>query len=197
MSDDPWDKSDEYGELYDWLANDFVSTPTPTPVEKTPVQSVKASDDVRKLDFCTDKTPERLLAALEDAEYYKKPAELVGLVNFLMSKDNRDHAIWQSFKPYHANLLAYQIASGIGDGSITNVSMVRECYKTIVAVMQNSVSNAVSELKFDAVTTKTVYHQWVSKETEGEMGNVALIFGFLREHDRSCQYSGAGILPME
>jgi hypothetical protein len=195
--DDEWENSDEYGELYDWLSSDEVqkSTPLHRTADKKPVQSTKASD--LKLDFCTDKSPERILAALEDPNYYTKPVELIKLVKFLFTKDNRDHVVWQSFKPYHANLLAYQIASGIGDGSITDVSMVRECYKTIVTIMQNSVSSDVPELKFDNVTTKTVYHQWVSKETPGEMDNFALIFRFLYDNDRSQQYYGVGKLPMK
>tara|TARA_B100000795_G_scaffold171045_1_gene128901 strand:- start:1527 stop:2123 length:597 start_codon:yes stop_codon:yes gene_type:complete len=195
--DDKWDNSAEALDLYEWLDEVYDSTPAPRPAEKKPVQSVKAKDDVRKLDFCTDNFPARILSALEDPNYYKKPAELMGLANFLFSKDNSDHVVWQSFKPYHANLLAYQIASGIGDGSVTDVSMVRECYKTIVTIMQNSVSSGVPELKFDNVITKTVYHQWVSKETTGEMDNFSLIFKFLRENDRSRQYYGVGKLPME
>jgi len=198
--DDEWANSAEALDLYDWLGSDEVQNSTP-PIaprrsNKKPVQSAKASDEIRTLDFCTDKTPARILAALEDPNYYKKPVELMGLVNFLFAKDNRDHVVWQSFKPYHANLLAYQIASGIGDGSITDVSMVRECYKTIVTIMQNSVSSGVPELKFGNVTTKTVYHQWVSKETPGEMDNFSLIFKFLREKDESQQYYGVGKLPM-
>jgi len=199
--DDEWVNSEEALDLYEWLGSDEVqnSTPAPHPFEKKPVQSARASDDVRTLRIwrCTDNTPARILAALEDPNYYKKPAELMALANFLFSKDNSDHVVWQSFKPYHANLLAYQIASGIGDGSVTDVSMVRECYKTIVTIMQNSVSSGVPELKFDNVTTKTVYHQWVSKETPGEMDNFSLIFKFLRENDRSRQYYGVGKLPME
>jgi len=197
--DDEWANSAEALDLYDWLSSDEVqnSTPPIARFNKKPVQSAKACDEVGTLDFCTDNTPARILSALEDPNYFKKPVGLMGLINFLFSKDNSDHVVWQSFKPYHANLLAYQIASGIGDGSIADVAMVRECYKTIVTIMQNSVSNGVSELKFGNVTTKTVYHQWVAKETPGEMDNFSLIFKFLRENDTSRQYYGVGKLPME
>jgi len=194
--DDDWENSEEALDLITWLDDEVA----PHPFEKKPVQSTRASDDVRKLDFCTDNTPARIVSALEDPNYYKKPAELMDLVNFLFSKDNSDHVVWESFKPYHANLLAYQIASGIGDGSVTDVSIVRECYKTIVTIMQNSVSNDAPLLTHDNVTTKTVYHQWVSKETPGEFGNFSLIFNFLYDYyknDRSRQYYGVGKLPME
>lgn len=203
MSDnDNWENSEEALDLYEWLDDVYDSTPNdstpaPHPFEKKPVQSARASDEVRTLDFCTDNTPARILSALEDPNYYKKPAELMGLANFLFSKDNSDHVVWQSFKPYHANLLAYQIASGIGDGSVTDVSMVRECYKMIVTIMQNSVSNNAPQVTYDNVTTKPVYSQWVSKETPGEMTNLNLIFNFLRKNDLSHQYPGAGKLPIE
>jgi len=187
--DDEWENSDEYGELYDWLSSDEVqkSTPLHRPTEKKAKQSTKASD--LKLDFCTDKSPERILAALENPTYYQT-GELVNLVNFLFSKDNSDNDVWQSFKSYHANLLAYQMASGIGDGSITDVRMVAACYKICVTILQNSVANEAVELKFGQVITKTVYHQWVSKETPGEMKNLNVMFRFLREKD--ARYSGVG-----
>ena len=196
MSDDEWTNSAEALDLYEWLDDVYDSTPAGE-AEKKPVQSAIASDDVRTLDFCTDNAPARILSALEDPNYYKKPAELIGLANFLFSKDNSDHVVWQSFKPYHANLLAYQIASGIVDGSVTDISMVRECYKMMVTIMQNSVSNDAPLLTHGNVTTKTVYTQWVSKETPGEINNLNLIFDFLRKNDKSHQYPGAGKLPIE
>tara|TARA_B100000795_G_scaffold227329_1_gene183645 strand:+ start:77 stop:676 length:600 start_codon:yes stop_codon:yes gene_type:complete len=199
MSDDEWLSKEEVIDLINWFDEEQNSTPpiAPRPAQKKPVQSAQANDDVRKLDFCTDNAPARILSALEDPNYYEKPAELMGLVKFLFSKDNSKHDVWQSFKPYHANLLAYQIASGIVDGLITDIPMVRECYKIMVTIMQNSVSNSAPELKHDNVTTKTVYQQWVLKEMPGEMDNFALIFKFLHKNDKSQRYYGVGKLPME
>lgn len=195
MSDD-WEHTDEYTQLHDWLSNEVTPPVAPRPVKKKPKQSAKATEDVRKLDFCTDDAPKQTLAALEAPDYFKKPTELMALVNFLFSKDNSTHPVWQSFRPYHANLLAYQIASGIGDGSITDVAMVRECYRIVVTIMQQSVEK-VHQQMYENVTTNTVYHQWVAKETPGEMDNLTLMFRFLHEKDGDKQYYAVGKLPME
>jgi len=195
MSDD-WENTDEYAQLYNWLDNESTPPVAPRPVKKKPKQSAKATEDVRKLDFCTDDAPERILTALEDRDFFKNPTGLMGLANFLFSKDNSTHPVWQSFRPYHANLLAYQIASGIGVGSITDVTMVRECYRIIVTIMQQSIKE-VHQKKFENVTTNTVYHQWVAKETPGEMDNLSLLFRFLHEKDGDKQYYAVGKLPME
>jgi len=202
--DDEWVNSGEYKELYEWMKNETIpsneTTPpiAPRPAVKQPVQSTRTSDQDRILDFCIDYSAGRVLTSLEDNDFYKNAAGLVALANFLFTNDNRGNAVWKAFKPYHANLLAYQLAAGIRNGTITDVGMVSGCYRIIVNVFENSIPDNPDMYKhYQKVVTKGVYIQWVSKETPDEMGNLTLIFRFLMEKDTGKQYYAVGKLPKE
>lgn len=204
MSEDEWVDSEEGREMVDFLLNSNA----PRQYAKRPVQSVQpVNASKRSLDFDVCKLALKLVESLEERELYQKPAELMKAVQFLFTKVGTS-PVWQQFKTYHANLLGYQLAGSVRL-SETNViyrdemvrlcsnslsktedpqnyiTLVRECYKVIVHVMEHSVGAEVVGK----------YTQWVAKETISEMDNLSIVTSYLRERDESCTYSAPGKLP--
>ena len=149
----------------------------------------RESDDVRQLIFCTDKTPERVLHALEDPKLFQKTNTLRQLVHFLKTgKTNAGWAVWQALKPYHANLLTYQLAAGIENNTLvapTDVQTVKDAYVI-----------AIHTLERFTQSDRPTYTQWVAKQTHDEFKNIDIVFRFLRQHDvHIARAGGPGKLP--
>lgn len=157
-----------------WTAGG-VGGPSATP--KRAKMPARPATNVRKLVFCTDKSPERVLNALEDADLYRKTDTLRALAGFLANGlTNAGWAVWKALKPYHANLLAYQFAAGIQAGTLvapTDVIMIRSCYDIIINIFE----------RFNNDSDRPTYTQWVARQTVDEMTNMDIIFRFLRKHD--------------
>ena len=146
-----------------------------------------ATGDERKLDFCTDDTPKKVLSALEDVDLYRKVQTFTNLMNFMFKKSNDGFQIWEHLKPYHANLLAYHAAAGIQAGTLDDVKMLRAIYETVIRVLEDSVRS---------LGGGAVYTQWVGRETREEFTNISIIFEFLRERDDVIKsMAGPGKLP--
>lgn len=180
-NDDVWAADDEWSDLLDELET--------KPIEAPPKRAHfprSASGDERSLDFCVDQTPNKVLAALEKSDLYRDVSSFTQLINFLaFRKSNDNKLIWQSFKPYHANLLAYQVAAGIKAETLTDVRMIRACYDIIVKTMESYVPEG-----------RAVYTQWVGRESVEEFTNIVIIFEFLRDRDEEIAKSaGPGKLP--
>ena len=181
--EDEWEDS-WANELLEEMHSDPPPASTAPKIAKPPR---KASGDDRKLDWCTDKTPDRVLKALENKELYKDVSTFTSLMNFMFNKSNDGFNIWEHLKPYHANLLAYQVALGIQASTLQDVKMIRACYNIIVRVLEDSVRS---------VGSHSLYIQWVGRETHDEFTNITIIYNFLREHDEEMKATaGPGKLP--
>lgn len=189
MSDDDWDSDDWVDSMVDEMnKNAQRSTLPPRKYAKMPKRE---RGDKRTLIFCTDKSPERVLNALEDPDLHNKVGTLRQLVRFLVSGlTNAGWAVWQALKPYHVNLLAYHLAAGIEDNTIkapTDVEMVRGAYDIIVHTLERFTNND---------SDKPTYTQWVAKQTSEGFKNIDIVFRFLRQHDRQiARVGGPGKLP--
>lgn len=181
-SDDGWGTDDDWAQL----ADELEAPPAPARAPKRAHVPRTASGDARKLDFCTDTTPDKVMTALENRDMYKDARTFTNLINFLVfRKSNDGKLIWKSLKPYHANLLAYQVAAGLQAKTLTDVRMIRACYTTIVRIMESHVPEG-----------HAVYTQWVGRESVEEFTNIAIIFEFLRKHDDEiARTAGPGKLP--
>lgn len=183
------DDSDEWEDAFISELNG-IDKPVEHSLKKRAKMPLRASGDLRSLIFCTDKSPERVLDALEDQDLYKKRDIFHRLCDFLVNGlTNAGWAVWQALKPYHANLLAYQFAAGIQAGTLlapTDIKMIRSCYEIIVKTFERHTSNS----------NRPTYTQWVARETVQEMANIDIIFRFLRKHDpQIAKMLGPGKLP--
>ena len=188
-SDDDWEDVEWANELLEEMHSvPAVSSGTPAPkAVKTAKPPRKASGDARRLEFCTDSSPEKVLQALEDINLYRNVQTLRNLLTFLYKKSNDGFAVWEHLKPYHANLLAYQVAMGIQTSTLDSVEMIRASYDVIIHVMEDSVRS---------VDAGAVYTQWVGRESVDEFTNISIIFDFLRERDEQIKgTAGPGKLP--
>ncbi len=186
MGDSDWEDVEWANELLDEMEA-APAAPAPAPAPARAHAPKRATGDARKLDWCTDDTPAKVLSALEDIDLYRKVQTFTNLMHFMFKKSNDGFHIWEHLKPYHANLLAYHAAAGIQAGTLEDVKMLRAAYETVIRVLQDSVRS---------VNSGSLYTQWVGRETREEFTNIGIIFKFLRERDDAIKSTaGPGKLP--